>query len=123
MNPEVGRWGYAEPIDGDNFCGSFETMEEAIAEGLSEHPNGIIVGQYFEYPPFREGVDTENILDSCVERLCSEWPYEDIDFLSFTPEQVAELDSALKEVIDQWARKHGIKARSLAVKNIQSFPQ
>jgi len=115
-NSVAGKWGYS--YDGENYCGFFDTREEAIAEGGFDGRT-IWVGQ-FRAPECEEYLDAEDLLDKvlCQDDYCGDW---EGDAISPTKEQKAELTTEIRALFGRWLDRHDLRPKFGLVDNAEKI--
>lgn len=107
--------GWVYMLGDEHTSETFETKEEAIAEGLSVHGEDewssgeILRVGYFE--TFKPHISVENVLERIMGDSydCGgEYSYGYLE--DVTEEQEKELEEELNGVLQKWIEKHGFKA-------------
>ena len=102
MSDIEGKWGYS--LDGEGYCGAFDTKEEAIAEaGFKD----AFVGQYRAPIMPWECVDVFDLFQSVWNHddYSGDWSDESLDY---TREQEKDLKQRIATVLKAWCEEHDL---------------
>jgi hypothetical protein len=119
---------YAYSYDREDYRGSFDTPEEAVAEavreadGLACPPTEIYVGTIVEADP--QATDhAERIVEAMNRRAHVDYGDAAERYLKkLTKAQVADLDKAIERAILDWLARHALTPTFVKVQGIREYP-
>ncbi len=119
---------YAYSYDREDYTGSFDTPEEAVAEavsrseGLASPPTEVYVGILAEADP-QTTDHAERIVDSMNRRAHVDYGDSAERYLkNVTKEQMAELDREVSKTIQAWLERNGLMPTFVKVQGIREYP-
>lgn len=108
--------------------GTYNTIEECVAEAISNskafdepRPEVIFVGENVDFYPT---VDAELVLDDLEERASSDFGQLGGEWTAYNPrnkDELAELSSALTDVVTKWLTKYKYLPDFYRVENIKKI--
>ena len=113
-----GKWGYS--TNEEWYTGSFDTREDAIAEGREYGSSRFWVGQFVDPPTPESYIDAEDIIEKvlCQDEYCLECAD---GCLSCTREQQDELTTAIRKTFGEWLDKHDLRPTFGLVENAEEI--
>jgi len=119
---------FSYSYNGSNYRGTFNTREEALAAalrgigGLDVLPPAIFVGRRVPADPHASGL-AKIVLAAIRARAADDLGDAGTDFLSrVTPQQVANLDSAIASAVLGWLSKHHLLGAQFRVDSVSEHP-
>lgn len=113
---------YSFSFDGESFTGTFDSVEDAVAEAKEyscEDHSSVDVGENGEFYP---SVDGEWCMDMLREQAANECGESADSYLYLVPKEAEkELTEMLTDTFNEWAKKHGQEPNFYPVNNIKSY--
>ena len=108
-NDVEGKWAYSH--NGENYSGTYDTREEAIAEGGAGYEGSSIWVGKCGRPPCEEHLHADMLIEHilCQDEWCNDWAEEAFVLPRESDEAMTELTTSLRRMFAEWLDKYKLR--------------
>jgi hypothetical protein len=121
---------FAYSLNGENYTGDFASRDQALAAALDAardplnlaQPQSVFVGRRVEPDPHTAG-HAKTILRAMAWQAHDDVGSPAANYLNqLSDDQVAELDGAVEQILQDWLRRHDLLPKYFKVEGISEHP-